>query len=452
MTPNRLQTRAAQRRVPSHGRYSVACVLALACLAFACFAQEMSQAEQESLSQALSEAGNSPVDFLRELENHLRKFPNTPKRAELERALVKTAIDLNDDPRIIKYGEGVLKREPVDQAVLEHVATSLIHLGDKTSAERALEDVQRLERLIQAEYKDDKFVPGAGREAAKRKEQFDRAQARAMLIEARAQGLLGHSEEAIKLAEASYKIFPSNEGAREAARWLSAAGKDQDAIQYLADAFTIAGLKSADPDGANDRAKMAELYRKTTGSESGLGDVILKAYDNTAAALAARRAKMREFDPNADIKDPMQFTVTALNGEKLKLSSLLGKVVVMDFWATWCGPCRAQHPLYDEARARFKESDPVVFLSIDTDEDHSLVKPFLESQKWSQKIYFDDGLQNLLRVTSIPTTIIFGTKGDIVSRMAGFVPERFVDMLADRIDEALGRPRESQKPKGVISQ
>ena len=57
-------------------------------------------------------------------------------------------------------------------------------------------------------------------------------------------------------------IFPSVEAAREAARWLSAAGKDQEALQYLADAFTIGGLHSADLDGASDRARMGELYRK----------------------------------------------------------------------------------------------------------------------------------------------------------------------------------------------
>ena len=85
------------------------------------------------------------------------------------------------------------------------------------------------------------------------------------------------------------------------------------------------------------------------------------------------------------------------------------------------------------------DSGDLVFLSIDTDEDRSLVKPFVQSEHWTQKIYFDDGLQNLLRVASIPTTIVFDKKGEIVSRMNGFLPDRFVDMLSDRIDEALGR-------------
>jgi thiol-disulfide isomerase/thioredoxin len=425
-------------------------VLALAVLPL-CAQQNLSKAEEESLQTALSEAGNSPVDFARAIENHLKRFPNSPRRAELERALIKTAIDLNDDGRIIQFGESVLTREPDNLQVLEHVAAAELHNGDKANAERALAHARHCEELVQATYKNDKFVPGAGREEAKRKDEFDRGQARALLLQARAQGLLGRNDEAIQVAESSYKVFPSVEAAHEAARWLSAAGQDQQALQYLADAFTITALQSANADGVNDRVRMAELYRKLTGSETGLGDVILKAYDETSGQLAARRAELRQYDPNAQTKDPMGFTVSSLEGEKLPLSSLLGKVIVLDFWATWCGPCRGQHPLYEEAKKRFKDSDDVVFLSIDTDEDHSLVKPFVESQKWAQKVYFDDGLQTLLQVSSIPTTIIFGKHGEVVSRMIGYLPDRFVDMLSDRIDEALGRP--SRRPiKGAISQ
>ena len=81
----------------------------------------------------------------------------------------------------------------------------------------------------------------------KRKDDFDRGRARALLLQARAQGLLGHDPEAIQLAQSSYSIFPSVEAARESARWLSAAGKDAQALQALAEAFTIAGLRSAEP-------------------------------------------------------------------------------------------------------------------------------------------------------------------------------------------------------------
>jgi thiol-disulfide isomerase/thioredoxin len=445
-----------------HGRGSVAepCALAsglprtfttfclvLALAAAPLFAQDpLSQAEQQSLQKALGEAGNSPVDFVRALENHLKQYPNTSRRAELERALMKTAMDLKDDARMLLYGEGVLAGDPGNVQVLQSLTTALLHKGDKASAEKALEHARRLEQIIQATYNNDKFVPGAGRTEVKRKDDHDRSLASARLLQARAHGLMGETEQAIQVAESSYDVFPSVEAAREAARWLSSAGKDREAIQYLANAFAIASFRSADPDGANDRARISELYRKLNGSEAGLGDLILKAYDNTSASLAARRAEQHEFDPNSQLKDPMQFTLSGLEGDKLKLSSLMGKVIVMDFWATWCIPCRAQHPLYEAVKEKYKDTDEVVFLAVDTDEEKGVVKPFMQAQNWSQKVYFEDGLASLLQVSNIPTTLIFGKKGDVTSRMIGYIPDRFVDMLSERIDDALGKPPRPQSP------
>lgn len=415
-------------------------------------AQDLSSVEQESLSKALSEAGNSPIEFVRAIENHLKAYPNSPKKLDLERALVKTSMDLNDDRRISQFGEIVLKQEPDNLQILERVTTALLHNSDKASFERALAHAIHFDEVVKSLYRLDKFDPGAGHDAAKRKDDFDRVQARAKLLLARSQGLLGHTAEAIQFAQASYNFYPSIEGARESARWLSAAGKDQEAIPYLAAVVAIAGLRSTDPDDAADRARMAELYRKLHGSDAGLGDILLKAYDNTSAQFAARRARLREIDPNAQIKDPLRFTLSAPGGEKLQLASLSGKVIVLDFWATWCGPCRQQHPLYDEVKAKYKDRDDVVFLSVDTDEDHSLVKPFLEAQKWTQRVYFEDGLSSLLQVASIPMTIVYNKKGEVVSRMPGFVPERFVEMLAERIDDALGIPHNTPKPKVALNQ
>ena len=117
--------------------------------------------------------------------------------------------------------------------------------------------------------------------------------------------------------------------------------------------------------------------------------------------------------------------------------SMKGKVVVLDFWATWCGPCRVQHPLYEQVRRRFKDNKDVVFLALSTDEDRSLVKPFLEREKWSQEVLYEDGLAGYFRVNSIPTTIVLDRQGEVKSRMPGFIAERFVEMLSERINSAL---------------
>jgi thioredoxin-related protein len=54
-----------------------------------------------------------------------------------------------------------------------------------------------------------------------------------------------------------------------------------------------------------------------------------------------------------------------------------------------------------------------------------------------QAVYFEDGLTRKLEISSIPTTLVVNRHGEIISRMNGFVPERFVDMLSERIEEAL---------------
>jgi thiol-disulfide isomerase/thioredoxin len=111
--------------------------------------------------------------------------------------------------------------------------------------------------------------------------------------------------------------------------------------------------------------------------------------------------------------------------------------VLVDFWATWCGPCRAQYPLYEEVKKKYKDRDDVVFLAISTDEDRGAVEPFLKEQHWNKNVYFEDGLSSLLRVSSIPTTIVFGRSGKIAARLNGFLPEQFVDMLSARIEAEL---------------
>jgi len=111
--------------------------------------------------------------------------------------------------------------------------------------------------------------------------------------------------------------------------------------------------------------------------------------------------------------------------------------VIVDFWATWCGPCRTQYPLYQQVKRRFQDNPDVVFLAINTDEDRDVVAPFLQAQKWEKNVYFDEGLGALLKVNSIPTTMIMGRSGAIVSRLNGYIADRFVGMLSQRIEEAL---------------
>jgi thiol-disulfide isomerase/thioredoxin len=267
--------------------------------------------------------------------------------------------------------------------------------------------------------------------------EVDRGLGRALVLEARATGNLGKSAEALALAQKSWDEFSTAESAREIAKWLSALGREQEAIQHLADAFTIVDIRNNENDRVQDRIRMGELYRKANGSEKGLGDLILASYDRTTAILAERKLRVREADPNAQVASLMDFTLAGVNRDRLKLASLQGKTIIFDFWATWCGPCRVQHSLYEQVQRRFEGNSSVKFISVNTDEDHELVEPFLKEQHWNNAVYFEDGLSRRLQITSIPTTIVVDGRGEIASRMNGFNPERFVDMLTERIQKTL---------------
>lgn len=397
--------------------------------------------EQYELQRALGEAGGSPSEFIRVLETHLKKFPKSEQRAELERAIFKGAIEAKDSARIIAYGEKLVAADQPDLETMDRYSRTLLSVESKERAEKALAIGKRLEERLLTNDTNANGSPEkrfrSAREHARFREEMDRSLSRALMTEAKASGILGRNEDAVDMAKRAFNTYPSAEAAHELARWQIASGRPQDALASLADAFTLADVKALDERNA-DRKKMAEIYTKLKGSEAGMGDLLLQSYDRMYASVIQRRQMIREIDPNANLTDPLEFTLSGVKGDRLALSSLKGKVVILDFWATWCGPCRAQYPIYEEVKKRYKDRNDVIFLAINTDEDRDAVEPFLKAQKWNKSVYFEDGLSNLLRVSSIPTTIIFGRDGSVATRMNGFLPERFKEMLTERIEAALG--------------
>jgi thiol-disulfide isomerase/thioredoxin len=387
--------------------------------------------EQQALMQALSDGATSPMDLVRALEAHLAKYPNTVQRPDVEQALAKAAVDLHDKVRTIKYGEPVLKRWPDDLVLLDRVSLALLTVGGKENADRAYTYARHFEDLL------DSMKVELGPDVMRRQDEHDRAMGRVLLYQARARTNSQEPEEAARLAARSFDAYPTEEAAREWAESLTRAGKPEEGILHMAEAFAIPDGRASEKDRLDDRLLLGEWYRKQHESEKGLGDVILAAYDRTSTLMELRHKKLLAMDPNAALESPMDFTLTALDGQRFRLSTLKGKVVVLDFWATWCVPCRLQHPLYEQLKQRFPESSGVVFLAINADEEHSVVEPFLEEQKWDKKVYFEDGLGRMLNVQNIPSTILFGKNGQLASRMDGFDPSSFLDWMTTRIQSIL---------------
>jgi len=430
--PKRIKTTAGKGRAPR--------LLALILIPAAFLGQEApkpspAELENKELVQSLQEVGSSGIDIIRVLEAFLKKYPATAQRPQIERALARAAIDTKDDERIVRYGIPALANAPDDMLILDRVARALLTLGGRDNAEKSLKYSQMFEQNIRSS------PAPEGRDAARRQEERDRGVERMLIYQARAKAILGEDAEAEKLAARAFSTYACEEAARQWGEALLRLHREKDAIARFADAFSVPDPHAADSDRAADRQQLGELYRNLHHNEKGLGDLILEAYDRTSVLVDERKKRLEAMDPNLSASDPLQFTIAGLDGRKLALSSLKGNVVVLDFWATWCQPCRAQHPLYDQVKQRFKDRNDVVFLAIATDEDRKLVAPFLQQQSWStQSVYFDDGLQRLLQVSSIPTTVLFDKRGRVVSRMNGFLPEKFVDQLSERIQSALDTP------------
>jgi thiol-disulfide isomerase/thioredoxin len=318
------------------------------------------------------------------------------------------------------------------------VIRALLASDDAESAKRALGWVRRYELDVQ-EFR--ARPPEGHTTKAQWVDLGDRAYARATVLDARATGNLGNSEEAVAIAKRSWTTNPTAEAAHEMARWLAKLNREAEAIDRYADAVTIDDAHEPWSDRDRDRKTATSLYLKLHGSTQGLGDVFLTAWDRSDGAIRDHLARYKAMDANYGVADPFGFTLPVAEGtasefSSLDMAKLKGKTVVVDFWATWCAPCIAQHPLIENVKQKYAQSSDVIFLSLDADDDHSLVAPFLKAQKWTQRVYLEGGLAGLLGVSSLPTILVIDPAGKVSSRIAGFNAGVFERLLSDRIDEA----------------
>ncbi len=139
-------------------------------------------------------------------------------------------------------------------------------------------------------------------------------------------------------------------------------------------------------------------------------------------------------------------------GDTLRLQDFRGRIVVLNFWATWCGPCRHEIPLLNQLVERYRTDTGVVFLGI-TDERPSVVKRFLKSHPFAYRVFLTPAYRKVYRITGIPTHLVADAEGRVIFRHVGSEPaiherlDREIQWVRDltRSRETVPRPPESPR-------
>lgn len=170
-----------------------------------------------------------------------------------------------------------------------------------------------------------------------------------------------------------------------------------------------------------------------------LFSLLLLGCSNSSEAVQAAPVKTK-----AAPKPAPDFTLKDADGRVVKLSDYRGKVVLLNFWATWCGPCKIEIPWFMEFEKKYKDQGFAV-LGVAMDEDGwPVVKPYISDNKINYRILLgNDEVATLYGgVEALPTTVVLDRAGKIVGRHVGLVSKSEYE---DEIKETLGAGRASNR-------
>lgn len=137
-------------------------------------------------------------------------------------------------------------------------------------------------------------------------------------------------------------------------------------------------------------------------------------------AVEARGAVLLETAPEIGKIAP-EFELKDLSGARVRLAEVRGKVVLLNFWAEWCGPCRAEMPFMESLYKAFKDKGLVV-LAVSVDRSEKAVKAFVSDKKLTFKVLMDNDKEvsfDQYGVIGLPTTFLIDKKGVVAEKFMG---------------------------------
>jgi len=194
---------------------------------------------------------------------------------------------------------------------------------------------------------------------------------------------------------------------------------------------------------AIELSKATENVRKIHKETFANSDFAHKEYDKVLMDLKASSSDSRRNNLKKSMlrQNAPEGTLTTLQGQKVTMSSLRGKTIVLDFWATWCGPCRASFPAMQKLYSLYKNDESVVFIIANCwekgDDKKKVVTDFLTKNNYTFPVYFDEGdaLAKAFGVTGIPAKFFISPKGQIQFKESGFQgEEKFLEEGTDKIE------------------